>query len=95
MAPEYVQPWKRIRCDSITWTFLSSQVASGPVCSDLIKYVISHIIITRDSKVMFSPGVFVCLFVCVCLYVYVCRIVCPDDLTVQKLVPHKQYFAGT
>ena len=40
---------------------------------------------------MFSP----CVFVCLCVCVYVCHDVCPDDLTMNGLVPHKQYFAGT
>ena len=38
------------------------------------------IIITRDSEViMFSP----CVFVCVWLSVYVCHDVCPDDFTMK------------
>ena len=39
-----------------------------------------HLVITRVSEViMFSPCVFVCLFVCLCLY----HDVCPDDLTMK------------
>ena len=32
---------------------------------------------------MFSPCVFVCLFVCVCVYVCHGHDVCPDDLTMK------------
>ena len=41
------------------------------------------IIITRNSEVMFSPCVFVCVCLSVCLSVYVCHDVCPDDLTMK------------
>ena len=55
---------------------------------------IAAIFITRDSEViMFSPCVFVCLFVCVWLSMFVTMFV--RRFNYERLVQHKQYFAGT
>ena len=54
---------------------------------------ISNVIITRVSEViMFSPCVFVTLFVC--LFVSLSRCL-SGRFNYEGLVPHKQYFAGT
>ena len=77
-----------ISCDPLYWTMWTWEETPSNLNSQQMKdklsvdsYVVClNVIITGDSEViMFSP----CVFVCVWLSVYVCHDVCPDDLTMK------------
>ena len=56
---------------------------------------LSLLVITRDSEViMFSPCVFVCVSVCLSVCLCLSRSL-SGRFNYERLVPHKQYFAGT
>ena len=75
----------------LAWKFLienSIQISQGTMSGNFL-----IIFITLDSEViMFSPCVFVCLFVCGCLCLSRSL---SGRFNYEGLVPHKQYFAGT
>ena len=71
-------------CASRGWVIAHEDWTSSAVDESLASCMVAHfkvpIFITRDSEeIMFSP----CVFVCVWLSVYVCHDVCPDDLTMK------------